>query len=254
MRKQMVRDGTELTDDATRSLPASLAAYCDKLKQWRALQPKIMPLLSLSASDGDGSMSLDDDDDDDEGGEVVVLGLPSDFNGAELKQYNLRLLATYELKICIGLAFDRLEEVRQSVRHGAVFLDSKKTHASGTKAHTRANTEIAAARRLTQRLADRYNHNFERISTLRLLLDSKSTADNVSSRLQLINKKSDLSITSLHAPHTEGDSRRSGSWIWAVFETPPEAKKRQSSRKRTVEGDPTPATSTSRPQWLTCGK
>lgn len=254
MRKQMVRDGTELTDDATRSLPASLAAYRDKLKQWRALQPKIMPLLSLSTGDGDGSMSPDDDDDDDNGEEAVVLGLPSDFNGAELKQYNLRLLATYELKIRIGLAFDRLEEVRQSVRHGAAFLDSKKTHASGTKAHTRANTEIAAARRLTQRLADRYNHNFGRINTLRLLLDSKSAADDVSSRLQLINKKSDLSITSLHAPRTEGDSRRSGSWIWAVFETPPEGKKRQSGRKRTVEGDPMPATSTSRPQWLTCGK
>ncbi|KAL1942577.1 hypothetical protein VTO73DRAFT_6179 [Trametes versicolor] len=86
MRKQMVRDGTELTDDATRSLPASLAAYRDKLKQWRALQPKIMPLLSLSTGDGDGSMSPDDDDDDDDGEEAVVLGLPSDFNGAELKQ------------------------------------------------------------------------------------------------------------------------------------------------------------------------
>ncbi|EIW59005.1 uncharacterized protein TRAVEDRAFT_123934, partial [Trametes versicolor FP-101664 SS1] len=146
-----------------------------------------------------------------------VLGLPSDFNASEIEHYSLNLLATYELKIRVGLAFDQLEEVRQSVRHASAFLDSKETHAQGTKEHTRANTKISKSRELSRRLADRYNHNVGCINTLRRILDPQgaSSGSDMSSCLKLINKQKDLLISDLRAARTNGESKQSRSWIWS---------------------------------------
>lgn len=265
-RKALRREDNGLTDEATETIPVAIAAFNEKLKQWRSAQRKLMPLLHPPTDSESDVIALDapeDDDDDEESGEAQeVLGLPSDFNASEIEHYSLNLLATYELKIRVGLAFDQLEEVRQSVRHASAFLDSKETHAQGTKEHTRANTEISKSRELSRRLADRYNHNVGRINTLRHILDPQgaSSGSDMSSRLKLINKQKDLLISDLRAARTKGESKQSGSWIWSVFEIPADApKKRTSTRKRKQENTSSaqpeePSVTAERdPEWLRSG-
>ncbi len=61
-----------------------------------------MPHLTLP----NDTIALDADDKHDNGEEI--LRLPSEMSMDDLKRWDLKLAASYELKICVGLAFNLL--------------------------------------------------------------------------------------------------------------------------------------------------
>lgn len=197
--------------------------------EWRQEQVHRMPHLTLP----NDTIALDADDEHDDGEEI--LGLPSEMSMDDLKQWDLKLAASYELKIRVGLAFDLLDEVRQAVRHSAAYLESKKKNVRGTKGHLRAGTEIKKQTTFAHRVAQGYNHNLLRISSLRTLLSQPANANDIASRLKKINPNMDLNISALSVPRNQGDSKKSGSWIWSIVDTPriPGAR---TSRKRKRKG------------------
>ncbi len=147
-----------------------------------------------------------------------VIGLPSDFSASEIKKFELRLLAQYELKLRIGQAFDQLDIVRQSVKNVAAFVDEKKATAQGARDNMRANTKNKNATSLRDRHARRYNHIYDRIVALRTSLGLSSDPSDPGSNLQRIDLVKDLTVANLRVAREQGDSKRSGSWIWSVFE------------------------------------
>ncbi|TFK79315.1 hypothetical protein K466DRAFT_505751 [Polyporus arcularius HHB13444] len=172
-----------------------------------------MPLLPLL--DETTPTSLDDNEGEDDGEEI--LALPSDFNAEELVAYDLNTLAVYELKLRVGLAFDLLQQVREAVKHSAAHVEQKTQDARTKRDHLKEQTKINASRDRSKFEARRYNHNFSRLQTLRLLLQTPPPADTMEANLRRIDLNNDLKMVSLLANRTAGDSKRLAnmSWIWS---------------------------------------
>ncbi|RDX41577.1 hypothetical protein OH76DRAFT_1364397 [Lentinus brumalis] len=156
------------------------------------------------------------DDDECESSSVEeILALPSDFSAQERAEYDLQVLEEYELRLRIGTAFDQLETIRQAVQHRAQYIDDKKKHARGHAANAEAEKTIQSATRLVQVLAKRYNKNYARICSLRPKGHDASSDNSAGARLKQINLDTDLTIANVAAIRTLGDSKITGSWIWA---------------------------------------
>ncbi|TFK81878.1 hypothetical protein K466DRAFT_501353 [Polyporus arcularius HHB13444] len=183
-----------------------------------------MPLLPVP----DNAEADPEDDEEDDGEEI--LGLPSEFNPQELDTYDLGTLASYELKLRIGLAFDLLCEVREGVKHAAANLAQKKKDSRTKKDHLRGQSEINKSRQLGERKAYEYNHNYERIATLRTLLKQPANKDEMEGRLRRIDLNKDLKMVSLTVSKSVGDGELLAhpSWIWSAFD-PPKDKRQQAS-------------------------
>ncbi len=75
-----------------------------------------MPLLPLP----DELLLLENlDDTEDPCDDEELLALPLDFTSYEVDAYELKVLAAYELKLRIGLAFNLLGDVCEAVKHTA---------------------------------------------------------------------------------------------------------------------------------------
>ncbi|RDX55274.1 hypothetical protein OH76DRAFT_1478704 [Lentinus brumalis] len=106
-----------------------------------------MPLLPLP----DELLLLENlDDTEDPCDDEELLALPLDFTSYEVDAYELKVLAAYELKLRIGLAFN--------------LLGDKESHVK--KDHLRAQSEINKTRDLGKLKANEYNPNFDCIQTL----------------------------------------------------------------------------------------
>ena len=119
-------------DGFAASLSDSWRLFRQRFSEWRMEQAKHMPLLALPQEQ---MTTLAFEEEEEDGHEL--LALPSDFTAKEIETYQIRVLATYELKLRVGLAFDLLREVRQAVQHSAVHLDEKIKHANSKTAHLR---------------------------------------------------------------------------------------------------------------------
>ncbi len=73
------------------------------------------------------------------------------------------------VKIYVGLAFDLLDKVWQAVHHFAAYLELKKKHVQGTKAHSCMATRITKQYIYTHRVVHKYNHKLLQISSLHIL-------------------------------------------------------------------------------------
>ena len=193
-----------------------------------------MPLLALPQEQ---MTTLAFEEEEEDGHEL--LALPSDFTAKEIETYQIRVLATYELKLRVGLAFDLLREVRQAVQHSAVHLDEKIKHANSKTAHLREQSKIDVSRNLSKREARRYNHNYTRISTLRHLLGIPPSKQHMEANLQVIDLNQDLKMVSLTAGRSKGDGAllANASWIWSAFE-PPDDQRVQPERKGKKKASP----------------
>ncbi|KAI0686907.1 hypothetical protein C8T65DRAFT_590664 [Cerioporus squamosus] len=162
----------------------------------------------------------EDEEDEDDGAEI--LALPSEFNATELDTYDLCTLASYELKLRIGLAFDLLREVREGVKHAAANLAQKKKELQTKKDHLRGQSEINKSRELGKRKASEYNHNYGRIASLRALLKQHVSEDEMEGRLRRIDPANDLKMVSLMVSKSMGDGQLLAhpSWIWSAFDPP----------------------------------
>ncbi|KAI0362920.1 hypothetical protein BV20DRAFT_959341 [Pilatotrama ljubarskyi] len=172
-----------------------------------------------SLLDEDGS--ADEDADMQEATSVpadTILGLPSDFSRSERSAHGFDSLAGFELKIRIGLAFDLLDTIRLAVQHRAAQLEHKKKHVRTNKANAVAEEHIKQADLRAKHLALKYNANYDRILALRPQDYAADDDKGAGGRLQRIDLSVDLTIANMAAARTQGDSRRTGSWIWSVFE------------------------------------
>ncbi|KAI0361623.1 hypothetical protein OH77DRAFT_1500913 [Trametes cingulata] len=148
----------------------------------------------------------------------TILGLPSDFSRSERSAHGFDSLAGFELKIRIGLAFDLLDTIRLAVQHRAAQLEHKKKHVRTNKANAVAEEHIKQADLRAKHLALKYNANYDRILALRPQDYAADDDKSAGGRLQRIDPNVDLTIANMAAARTQGDSRRTGSWIWSVFE------------------------------------
>ncbi|KAI0348881.1 hypothetical protein OH77DRAFT_1415874, partial [Trametes cingulata] len=146
-----------------------------------------------------------------------VLGLPSDFSAEEQSRHGFVVLAEYELKIRIGLAFDQLDAVRMAVQYRAAQLENKKKNLRSNKANAVAERHLQQAALRARVLAARYNANYTRISALRATDYVARNDDTPGGRLRTIDVEKDLTIANMAAARTLGDSRVTGSWIWSWF-------------------------------------
>ncbi|KAH9902475.1 hypothetical protein C8Q73DRAFT_634352 [Cubamyces lactineus] len=162
-----------------------------------------------------GDVEEEDDDEDDDPAFAETLGLPSDFSREERVDYDLDNLASYELTIRIGIAFDYLDAVRLAVQHRASLLEYKKQNARTTKTNAHAQREIDKAKEVARVLATRYNDNYQRIVALRALDYDARADDTAGARLRRIDLDADLAIANMARARTLGDSKLTPSWIWS---------------------------------------
>ncbi|KAI0359016.1 hypothetical protein OH77DRAFT_1502180 [Trametes cingulata] len=217
---------SSLPDGVDDEASVSWQRFRTKLRTWRTRQRKHMPtiedilLLDLDGGEDLAEDDLDEDDapPDDPAALNITLGLPSHFTQSDRTAHGFETLADYELKIRIGIAYDQLDAIRLAVQHRAAQLDHKKKHVRTNKANAVAEEHIKKADRRAKDLASRYNSNYERIVALRPLNYTYESDNTPGRRLQRIDLNSDLMIANIAAARTEGDSRRTGSWIWSVFE------------------------------------
>lgn len=236
-------------------------AWRRKVDVWRVQQNKLMPRLwtqtsssedadlaaALATQSADGGDNEEDDEDDsdqyvDNGPSSTtakastseeVLGLPSDLNAAERKEFEVEALAEYELHLRIGQAFDLLEDVRQAVKHLAAYIEEKRHAGHTTKDNTRSSDISKFSRAHCQRVAKRYNHVYDRVLALRTRAPVKSDPDY---HLQRINIDKDLTIVNLKVAREKSDSQREGSWIWWAFEDAMESTPASAAGKRKKGG------------------
>ncbi|KAJ3014547.1 hypothetical protein NUW54_g1280 [Trametes sanguinea] len=223
VRDQRAR-GIEILDDVLGDRP-TWDMFQQKVVKWRKSQRKHMPLLDSLIPISDEYLAADqgernDSDEEDVDLQEEILGLPSDFNQSERADYDLELLATYELKIRIGMAFDQLGAVRRAVQHRAAHVESKRKNVRGNKNNAAAEQEVRHAAALARLLATRYNHNYDRIGCLRPYGYEAKTDTTPGGRLRRIDLNKDLTISNMVAARTLGESHLSGSWIWSVFDAP----------------------------------
>ncbi|KAH9846527.1 hypothetical protein C2E23DRAFT_743953 [Lenzites betulinus] len=189
-----------------------------------------MALCIAEYEDSEESTLFDDEDAEDPEYDMCPdgLGLPSDYHPDDCGDYGLHTLADYERIIRIGLAFDQLDAVRIAIKHRAAHLTHKRKNVRGTKANHVAQEEINKADLRARLLAGRYNHNLRRINDLRPTNYDRESDATAGARLQLIDLDHDLAIANMAAPQTLNDSKRSGSWLWAVYATAPSSATRTS--------------------------
>ncbi|KAI0360939.1 hypothetical protein OH77DRAFT_1393310 [Trametes cingulata] len=184
--------------------------------------PAVEDLLQNAAED-DTTCEAEESDEEEwgDGDEYPIntLGLPSDFSAEERADHALGLLAEYELKIRVGLAFDQLEAVRMAVQHRAAQIENKRKNVRTSKANAVAERHIRQAVLQAKALASRYNANYTRICALRPLDYVARKDASAGGRLRLIDAEKDLTIANMGTARTLGDSKVTGSWIWSVFQT-----------------------------------
>lgn len=220
--------------DAALTNKPTWTVFAQKLHNWRTSQRKRMPALKTWLPPADDCVPSDEDDTEDDAVTEEVLGLPSDFSRNERNDYELDELASFELSIRIGLAFDQLEAVRRAVQHRAVYVESKRKNVRGTKNNAAAEEDVRRAAAFARLLAMRYNHNFQRVTDLRSPEYSAAADTTAGARLRKIDLDHDLSIPNLAAMRTEGDTGRTGSWIWAAFD---DAQLAHATRAKQKPGD-----------------
>ena len=137
--------------------------------------------------------------------------------------------------------FANLSRVSISWRRFGLRTTSRNTRTKPIVANDKV-TEIAKERAFAGRLADRYNHNYHRIAHLRETLAQPASTNDIGSRLRLISPKEDLKISALSVPRTAGDSKKSGSWIWSVFDNPQTSAKRNLRKRKREEPEDKSAT------------
>lgn len=232
-------------------------AWRKKVDLWRVQQNKVMPHLwtqtslseetdfaaNLATQSGDQS---DDDDDDQYIDEVPsssttakntvsdeILGLPSDLSAAERKEFEVEVLAEYELRLRIGQVFDLLDDVRHAVKHLAAYIEDKRHAGHTTKDNMRSNNISKFSRAHCQHVAKRYNYVFDRLVALHTHPPGRWDPDY---HLQRINLDKDLTIVNLKVAREKTDSQREGSWIWWAFEDAMESTPASAAGKRKKGG------------------
>lgn len=256
----------EMVDDGAVAC-TTWKAWRKKVDAWRVQQGTLMPGLwtqASSAPDSDISATIapntdvsDDEDDlgddpDDADDQYIdddpsassmtvkastseeILGLPSDLNADERREYDVELLAEYEYRLCIGQAFDILEEVRQAVQHLAAHVEEKKHAGHTTKDNMRSADISKYSRAHCQRVAKRYNYVYDRMLALRT--QPPSTTD-PAYHLKRIDLSQDLTIANLKVAREKGDSKQFGSWIWWAFENAMDSTPASAAGKRKKAGD-----------------
>lgn len=108
--------------------------------------------------------------------------------------------------------------IRLAVQHRASLIEHKTKNARTTKTNMAAQADIDEAKGRAQLLAARYNDNYDRITKLRGVNYDARKDDGGGARLRPIDQDKDLAIVNTVVARTLGDSKKSGSWIWSVFE------------------------------------
>ncbi len=256
--KKAAKSGEIVDDNAVAC--TTWQAWRKKVDSWRVVQNRLMQgLWSHRSSSEDAELAANahhtqdhaDDEEEDEDyidvdapapsaaasttGNVAttcsqeVLGLPSDLSSAERQEYQVEVLGEYEHHLRVGQAFDLLDAVRQAVKHLAAYVEEKQEAGHTTKDNMRSADISKFSRAHCQRVAKRYNYVYDRILALRTHPPGKSDP---SYHLKPIDLMQDLTITNLKVAREKGDSRRSGSWIWWVFEDAMETTPAQAAKKR----------------------
>ncbi len=155
--------------------------------------PTVIPVVETDKSD---TSELSD----------VVLRLPSDFSSAERERLALVGLATLELSIREGEAYDVLEELRQQLKKNSVLRLDKQRNYRGTHANTRFQRVFSEARRLK-------NHWVGEYERVRMALLSLGLPDNDDTFKPLT--EADSWRRSTMEPCI-GEGMRQDGWIWRV--------------------------------------
>ena len=103
--------------------------------------------------------------------EDATLCLPSDFDASDRVAQGLHSLASVELDLRKGEAYDAIREVRASASHVAGLKTQKKRHVRGVRNTTRAGSIITTATRHLEYSAQYYNRSRAAILSLDPSLD-----------------------------------------------------------------------------------
>ncbi|TBU21114.1 hypothetical protein BD311DRAFT_870016 [Dichomitus squalens] len=239
------RRGQGASDETTRGLRSARATLRERIVKFREQQERCMPALDealvVEEVDGDDEdPDADDGEDDDtyglpkEGPEVEILALPSDLGEDAFKRSKCLELAFGEMQIRVGLAYDLIAALKQSIGRKSATVMSKRKHARGQKDNIHANSQITSVHLQIRRLAAQYNDNFTRMNTLSTRLATQDVTATIPKSLKLINPTTDLGANhhvvvpkktdnpggfNLQANRNLGDHKAVGSWIFHV--TPP---------------------------------
>ena len=249
--------GEGVTSDKVPGLGHVRHALDSKLKKWQYEQQQHLPQLGLLDED---TMSPQRNFKDDlenldlqpDGPERECLGLPSEWN-LELMDDDLDslLVASWELTLRIGHAYDLLATIHSSVCQCAALIKDKQKNTQGQKDNLHAQAPINTVVAKSHFLADIYNVNLSKMHHLQALLtaqllpcssattlpDSPSmtksmeTSPNpqlpttfsssvpnptIPSNLKCIDVNKDLHAQDLTVARTSGDSKVTLSWIFQV--------------------------------------
>ncbi len=132
-----------------------------KVDSWRLEQNKWMPSIRYI-------LEKKDEDDHD----TPFLHLPSDFSAAERTDLCLTELASVEMSLREGQAFDILDELRQQIKVNAMLQIDKEENVWGTRASTRSFKAINEAHRLKRHWMSEYRAVRDAMVSLGLDKDS----------------------------------------------------------------------------------
>ena len=168
------------------------------ITKWHNNYKEVVPLaLSLIA---DSSIT----EDDIPSIEDMTLQLPSDINPRDRDRVGLQALASVELSIRKGEAFNAIREVRSLVTHLAALYQQRRVHIKGVQNMTRAMGIINTATRHRNEAVEDYNH------ARRSILSLDPTLDKQFPELSYAH----LKLKSIEKGVYLGTGREQDSWIW----------------------------------------
>lgn len=168
----------------------------DQVTQWKKQQVFVMPT-AANRSDTPAQPT-----------ETLCLWLPSDFSANERAERGLEDLASIELSIRQGEAYDILEHLRVQVTDINANTKDKIKNAHGHTANTRANAPINAGHAKKRRLMTEYTRIYE--TMIRLGLDTEA------SDFKPLNSEEDLYRPRIDTGHELGSGSKPEGWIWSV--------------------------------------
>lgn len=169
------------------------------IKKWRKQQTELTPGVLDYVSNLQDSLP-----------EHETLVLPSDLSSDLREKVGLSNLASNEMRLREGEAYDALQALRSQIRYCNALIqhkNAKNNAVHGQYLSTRAGNLIRNADRKSQDYAQKYRH--ARAAMIRLGLPSNSTRFPELTRESTFMK--DLSIS-----HVLGDGSKTEGWIWCV--------------------------------------
>ena len=153
-----------------------------------------MPCL-LNAETGDNEDGVEDI-------EEQTLGLPSDFTRDTITHHCLKELASVELELRKGEAYDALWDVRSALSHQLQLSVQISKHSRGSVSNTHAKTLCTEAAKLKSRAVQHYNDVHSAILSLDVSSDFRPLT------------QADLVTKDIDTGTALGGGRKTDGWIW----------------------------------------